>query len=375
MLNRPLRALILYWGRRGLSIFVRDFARAALAGNALCPTISVSRQNTNFEQFTEFGNIIFPVTTFSHNIGALTKAWQIVTIRKRLAREIERNRIEVVIDLLPHVWAPFVVQVFKAAGIPYVTVIHDAEYHPGDYRSATASGLSRRSLRQSDLVITLSGAVAGRVEALGIPPEKICTILHPDLDFGGRHFHAAPKPDEPLRLMFFGRIMYYKGLPLFLNMVEELKQEGLSIKVGVFGEGSLGECELRLKAMGAEVVNRWLTEAEVADAFSRYHAVVLSHIEASQSGVAAAAMGAGLPVIATPVGGLLEQVHDGITGVIAERADAISMSAATKRLILNSRLYESICHNIEARRDERSMARFIDSITQALRTRLGGNFF
>jgi glycosyltransferase involved in cell wall biosynthesis len=86
--------------------------------------------------------------------------------------------------------------------------------------------------------------------------------------------------------------------------------------------------------------------------------MVLSHVEASQSGVAAAALGAGMPVVATPVGGLIEQILDGRTGVVALRADAAALSEALEDLLLNPVLYNSICANIAATRETRSMGRF-----------------
>ena len=86
--------------------------------------------------------------------------------------------------------------------------------------------------------------------------------------------------------------------------------------------GASGPSAARLEAIGAEVVNCWLDASEIGPVLARYHAVVLSHTDASQSGVAAAAIGAGVPVVAMPVGGLIEQVVDGVTGLVALRADA-----------------------------------------------------
>jgi hypothetical protein len=113
-------------------------------------------------------------------------------------------------------------------------------------------------------------------------------------------------------------------------------------------------------AMGAEIVNRWLTEAEIGALLPTFHAVVLSHIEASQSGVAAAAFGAGLPVIATPVGGIIEQVEDQVTGVIAARADATALTEAAKRLLLDVSLYQRICGNLVTLREARSVRNFVE---------------
>jgi glycosyltransferase involved in cell wall biosynthesis len=92
----------------------------------------------------------------------------------------------------------------------------------------------------------------------------------------------------------------------------EVRDRGIAVELGVFGEGDLGSSAERLSVMGAEVINRWLTEAEISVLLPRFHVMVLSHVEASQSGAAAAALGAGLPVIATPVGGIIEQITDGV---------------------------------------------------------------
>jgi glycosyltransferase involved in cell wall biosynthesis len=152
-----------------------------------------------------------------------------------------------------------------------------------------------------------------------------------------------------------------------LDALDLLADDGIAVELGVFGEGPLGPNAERLKRLGAEVVNRWLTGRELATILSRFHAVVLSHTEASQSGIAAAAFGAGLPVIATPVGGLMEQIIDGQTGVLALRADAPNLAEAIKRLMLDPTLYRAIRHNIAATRENRSMAHFVkDCASHAL---------
>ena len=90
----------------------------------------------------------------------------------------------------------------------------------------------------------------------------------------------------------------------------------------------------------------------------------------SQSGVAATALGAGLPVVATPVGGLIEQIKDGQTGILAARADAPALAQAIKRLLLDPPLYRAICENIQQTGDERSMRRFVENcVSHALQVR------
>ena len=71
------------------------------------------------------------------------------------------------------------------------------------------------------------------------------------------------------------------------------------------------------------------------------------------------ALAAGAPMVATPVGGLVEQVQDGIIGTIASSVDAPALAAAVKRLVLDPVLYKSVCTNIAQRADQRSMSRFV----------------
>lgn len=205
--------------------------------------------------------------------------------------------------------------------------------------------------------------MANELEASGrVPSNRLCTLFHPDLSYKPRPERLPLSPDEPIRLLFFGRIMAYKGLHLFLDTVDQLRSDGIAVEAGVFGEGPLGSATERLQRMGAEVVNRWLSGAEIAAALARYHAVVLSHTEASQSGVAATAFGAGVPVIATPVGGLIEQVTDGVTGVLAKRTDALALAAAVKHLLLDQQVYRATCLNPARTSEQRSMARFVKII-------------
>ena len=132
-----------------------------------------------------------------------------------------------------------------------------------------------------------------------VPRDRLATLFLPDLHYGPPAVREPLRQGEPLRLAFFGRIMPYKGLLMFVETMERLRAAGVNVQVGVFGEGALGTCAGRLKRLGAKVVNRWLGDEEVGRILSGYHALVLSHIEASQSAVVATAFGLGLPVVAT----------------------------------------------------------------------------
>ena len=351
-----------------MSQFALEAARAARSDPRLAATVSVSRQNEIFGDFAEFGDALFAVDTYAANHGAVTQAWRLAPLRRRLMARLRQDRTQAVIELMPHVWSSFLAPAVQAAGARYVTIVHDADAHPGDHRTGWAQMLLQRAAQRADRVLTLSGSVTDRLAAAGrIPREKLVTLFHPDLGYAPALAPQPPASGAPLRLLFMGRIMPYKGLPVFLDAVEILRARNIPVEIGVFGEGTLGPDAARLVSLGAEVVNRWLSDAEIGAVLPRFHAMVLSHTEASQSGVAATALGSGLPVIATPVGGLTEQISDGRTGLLARRADAPALAEAFMRLAGDPQLYRDICLNIAGDKERRSMARFVrDCVSAAL---------
>jgi glycosyltransferase involved in cell wall biosynthesis len=353
--------LFTYWGRRGaLSRFALEVGREALSNRNYRAALSVSEYNQDFRAIQDVGSELLPLRLFSSNLGALTQSWRIPVVRSQLISWVRQARIGTVVELMPHIWSPFIMPAVQAHGVRYISVIHDADAHPGD-RSSIAKTLLDRAIDNADLVITLSGAVAGRLEAMErVSAKKIFTLFHPDLHYGGVSQVRRAPVDRPVKLLFLGRILHYKGLPILIDAVEQLRADGHSIELGVFGEGPLGGSAPRLRALGAEVVNRWLSTDDIASILARYDVMVLSHVEASQSGVAATAFGAGMPVICTPVGGLPEQVLDGVTGIVARRADGPALADAIAGLASDPQLYNAISAAIVDTQGHRSIARFVE---------------
>ena len=80
---------------------------------------------------------------------------------------------------------------------------------------------------------------------------------------------------------------------------------------------------------GVTVENRWVPETEIGALLAWSDALILPYREASQSGVAAAALAAGRPVIATCVGGLREQLS-GTPQALLCQADVASLAGAIR---------------------------------------------
>lgn len=70
--------------------------------------------------------------------------------------------------------------------------------------------------------------------------------------------------------------------------------------------------------------------------------MVLTRVEASQSGCAAATLGARRPVITTPVGGLVEQVTQEVNRLVADGVDAAAVARQIARIVNVPALYHGL---------------------------------
>lgn len=322
------RILYVYWGRRGsLSQIALEIAGHLREPEA---TLSFSTGNELANRLAALAPVTRPFTTFDTGSGAIRGLLRARRQIDALVRGAEAEGVGAIVVLMSHVWTPLLGARLRHSPIRYVVIAHDASRHPGD-RTGLVLGWLRRDLRYTDRIVTLTRAVADQLtRQWGIAADRIRTVPHPVLGYGA----GAPRPERagPLRILFLGRIMAYKGLDLLAEAVRELKAAGRNLQLGVFGEGEIGEARPKLEAMSAEIVNRWIDHAEIGEVLARHDVLVLPYREASQSGVAAAARSAGLPVIVTPIGGLTEQVSDGVDGLIAANVSAGAIADCLARL-------------------------------------------
>lgn len=287
--------------------------------------------------------------------------------RSSICDFLQAEQSDLVVTLMPHVWSPLLAPAVKQRSGAYVTIIHDARPHPGDRTSYLTRWLLCDGAL-ADTVVALSQSVAEELERKRIlRGRRILRLFHPDVTLGSNPVVRQLEPRRPLRLLFFGRIMPYKGLPLVIEAVEMLKKEGVEVALGVVGDGDIALFKDRLSRLGVEVINRWVSEAEASELLARYDAMACAHYEASQSGVAALAFGNGMPVLATPIGGLAEQVIPGRTGVIAEDVTPRAFANAIHRLVAIPGLYISISRYLSETHQARSMERFVGELISSVR--------
>jgi glycosyltransferase involved in cell wall biosynthesis len=366
-LARPTASHIvfMYLGRRGLGRYTLELAQAVRSLPSMRPTFVVSEQNEIIENIAHSARDIVKLPTFAHAASA-APAINFRRARDTLFGFLEHSRPCSVVNLMPHVWTPLLRPGIQRLGARFVTVIHDARGHPGDVTGCATRWINSEA-QHADAVVTLSDDVAEKLVAQKLVPHtRIRSLFHPDLTYGSVPSVRNRRPGAPLRLLFFGRIKKYKGLHLLAQAVELLRAEGLRVDLGVAGAGNIGGERRRLEALGAQIFNRWLSDAEIPSLLRRYDAVALPYTEASQSGVVATAYGNLVPVIATPVGGLREQVICGKTGLLTRAVTARALADAIRRLAEDPVLHRGLSAHLAATRETRSMQRFVQAIVEGI---------
>jgi len=316
------------WGRRGAGPrYAAELAQALRDVPGVEPVLSLSRQAELVQAGLATPDL--PVGTYDGLAGWAARMLAILVMARPLARQLHALHLDAAFCAMPGPLDLLMAYALHLARVPFAVAVHDAELHPGDILPLQMR-LQRILVNQADALVTFSPHVASMLEQQGRVRDRpmLETTLSP--------FAFGPPPPlprahgGPFQLLCFGRLLPYKGLDLLADALQLLgSREGLSVRVVGAGPESADLDRLRRHAT---VENRWVPEGELASLLAWADGIVLPYREASQSGVAAAAMAAGRFVLATRVGGLPDQL------AYAPRArlcavDAHDLACAIDRLV------------------------------------------
>jgi glycosyltransferase involved in cell wall biosynthesis len=250
----------------------------------------------------------------------------------------------------------------RLAGKPYVFHLHGGAF---DRYYAGASVLEQRwvghTIRSARVVLVLSDNWAAWVRQ---------SIRHPDVRVLPNPVVAprlpAGVPRESRTLLFLGRLEEEKGVFVLVEALARLATRYPALRVVFAGEGDVAA--LRTAAAAAGVLERielpgWVAGNAKAALLARAGIFVLpSRFEGLPMAVLEA-QAAGLPVVATRVGGIPQVVTDGENGMLADPDDVASLVGALAQVLADP---ENACKMGEIGR-ERVLAGYgIDRVAAVL---------
>ena len=204
-------------------------------------------------------------------------------------------------------------------------------------RSAPALAWYRRMAAHATRVLCVSSSVREDLLAHGLPPEQL-VVRYNGID-------AGPPPDaadratarrslgvgsDELIVAAVSRLVRTKGLQHLLEAAPQVVRRAPDIRFVIAGSGpERGVLEAQARAAGVADHVRFLGHRDdVASLLPAFDVLVAPSLEDGLGYSALEAMAAGLPVIASEVGGLVEVVASGETGTLVPAGDADALSAA-----------------------------------------------
>lgn len=237
-----------------------------------------------------------------------------------------------------HTWTPVIALLGRLLGRRVVVTFHDYRPHLGEDGRLVRRILGL-SARLASAHVFLTRHVMAQAVADGVAvPERSAVIPHGLFDLPGLQ-EKAPDALRPrlCNLLFVGRISPYKGVEdlMAAYAASPALHEATLVIAGKANYGvQAPACPGRI-----ELVDRYLTEQEMATLINAADLMVLPYREATQSGIVTLAIASGTPLVVTDIDGFREQLGPEEALFCAPGAESLRAAlAATADVALRRRL-------------------------------------
>ena len=260
-----------------------------------------------------------------------------LTLPWRIAREVRRRDIEV---LHSHGWGVFLEAVAAAwvTGRRLVHTVHGPYLRHGRSVSQRSRARLRRLLeriaaRRVAGIACVTASLRDFVAREMRLPTTISVIHNGIPDYVAPS--SSPPRDDARRLVSVGRLASVKAYDVLLRAFARVSHKRPRLSLTLVGDGPEREALERLaERLGvSSKVDFAGFRDDVPDLLSKQDLFVLSSRHEGISIAILEAMRAGLPVVATRVGGVPDTVVDGVTGVLVPPDDAPRLAEAIDRLL------------------------------------------
>jgi glycosyltransferase involved in cell wall biosynthesis len=313
-------------------VFVRD-AVEHLRGAGIDVTV------VSPASFRHFG------IAYGHGIaGNLRRApWKLALVPlflasfARAARRAARDA-----DLVHAHWLPSALPAL-ATGKPLVVQLWGTDVE----LAGRARPVARRLLRRARVVLCPSHALASVARALGAGDVRVVPpgVVVPE---------TVGESEEPPHVLYVGRLSEEKG-------VLELLEATVGLRRVVVGDGPLRD--------RVPDATGFVPPGELGPYYERAAVVVCPSRREGYGIAAREAMAHGRPVVACAVGGLLDAVEDGVTGLLVPGRDPVALREAIQRLLGDAELRQRLARAARnAARERFSWERAIQETIDAYRT-------
>jgi glycosyltransferase involved in cell wall biosynthesis len=258
---------------------------------------------------------IYCIDTYNNSISGFLSSFFLLKWL-RMLKVLRNRKSNVIVATHFHPWLLLITIFKKLYCKKFIYIVHENPYNPKEREGCFNILLQKILLRRSDIIITHSKSLKEELGRIIINKKvysfdlgsyvNYCSISKKEKDF------SAPK------FLFLGRIEEYKGVDILVETFNVLRKKYPNSSLTIAGRGNLPVADYSY----VKIINNWLSDKDVCDLFNENNVLILPYRKASQSGVLSVSWPCGVPVIASNIGGLPEQVVDGDNGFLFEPGSA-----------------------------------------------------
>lgn len=271
------------------------------------------------------------------------------SVISKLIRVIKENNIKIIHT---HLWgANFWGRI--AAKLTKIPVIIATEHNVDIWKPQVYFMLDRWLARKTDKIIVVSNKVKEFYAHKGIPTWKLEVIyngiqaIHPQpVAYNPQIREEFGIKDNEIVLAIIGRLVPQKGHRYLFEAISSLNGQ-YRLKVLVVGDGPL-MANLKSQVAGLKLQERIIftgLRKDVLKILEEVDILVMPSLREGLPITALEAMAAGVPIIATKVGGLPELIKDNKTGLLIEPANGVAIKDAIEKLINDKDLSDNLKNN------------------------------
>lgn len=269
---------------------------------------------------------------------------------KKIKKVNQNYEIDAIYCPMHTFWSRNINRFVKAKKL--IVVNHDPVEHSGDvYKKWTKMFRTKQIYIEATEIFVHSKKFVKCVEDMYDKKGKVFYVPHGPLELYGKINNKKKIVEydkDKVNFLFFGTFSKYKGIQILGKAFTKLSSKCDNITLTLAGSGDFKEYEDIYQGLeNVNIINRWIADEEVESLFIGENIIaVLPYLDATQSGVIPVAYKYGVPVIATNVGGLDEQIEDGYTGVLIPPNDVDELEKAMLDIVSDWEKYLRIKKNM-----------------------------
>lgn len=184
------------------------------------------------------------------------------------------------------------------------------------------------------------------------------------------YYSPLPEPEGALSVLLAGRLLWDKGIGVFVEAARQLKQK-MDVRCILVGETDPGnpasiEPTVVQQWVSEGVVEWWGWQTDMRTVFSSCHLVALPSMGEGIPTILLEAASSARAIVATNVPGCRDVVQDGVNGLLVPPNDANALASALAMLLLDPLLRSKMSKQARLLAEQRFASKHIIAQTQKL---------